>query len=264
VLLAVAPNATAAAELVVTPGGIVRWTAPGIERCRLEDREYPPRRDGGTVACFLPVDLLATGTLRATREVEGRTEELALRVAPYPYDVQRLTIEDKRRVDPEPEDLARIERENARVTPLWQREGPPHTALPLGSPLEKPPSAGRFGAKRILNGQPRSPHAGADYAAPQGTPVLAAADGEVLLAEEHFFSGNAIYLDHGDGLITMYFHLHEIFAKPGQRVTRGAVIGTVGATGRVTGAHLHFAVRWHGARVDPALLLQPVEKLPAP
>jgi murein DD-endopeptidase MepM/ murein hydrolase activator NlpD len=178
--------------------------------------------------------------------------------------VQRLTIEDTRRVDPEPADLVRIEKENARIAPLWERDGPPRSPLPLGSPLEKPPTAGRFGAKRILNGQPRSPHGGADYAAQQGTPVLAAADGEVVLAEEHFFSGNCVFLDHGDGLLTMYFHLHEIFVKPGQQVTRGAVIGTVGATGRVTGPHLHFAVRWRGARVDPALLLQPPARLPAP
>lgn len=244
------------------PGSIVRWAAPGIERCELEGRAFLPRRDADETACFLPVDLLATGTLLARRVIGEEVEDLSLRVGDYPYAVQRLTITDTRRVDPEPADLERIERESARVTPLWKLDGPPRTPLPLGSPLEKPPAAGRFGAKRILNGQPRSPHAGADYSANQGTPVLAAADGEVKLAEEHFFSGNAIYLDHGDGLLTMYFHLHEIFVKPGQAVTRGAVIGTVGSTGRSTGPHLHFAVRWRGARVDPALLLQPVEKLP--
>jgi murein DD-endopeptidase MepM/ murein hydrolase activator NlpD len=262
-LLAGAASPVVAAEATVKPGSVVRWSAPGIERCELEGRTFLPRRDGDETACFLPVDLLATGTLRATRVVAGKAEELSLRVGDYPYAVQRLTITDTRRIDPEPADLERIERESARVTPLWKLDGPPRAPLPLGSPLEKPPAAGRFGAKRILNGQPRSPHGGADYSANQGTPVLAAADGEVKLAEEHFFSGNAIYLDHGDGLLTMYFHLHEIFVKPGQQVTRGAVIGTVGSTGRSTGPHLHFAVRWRDARVDPALLLQPVERLPA-
>jgi murein DD-endopeptidase MepM/ murein hydrolase activator NlpD len=264
VLLSLLALPSQAAELTVRPGSIVRWAAPGIESCGLEGRTFPPRRDGGETTCFLPIDLLATGTLRASRVVGARTEELSLRVGPYPYDVQRLTITDTRRVDPEPEDLARIERESARTAELWRLDGPPRTALPLAAPLERPPAAGRFGAKRILNGQPRSPHAGADFAASQGTPVLAAADGAVALAEEHFFSGNAIFLDHGDGLVTMYFHLHEIFVKQGQTVTRGAVIGTVGATGRVTGPHLHFAVRWRGARVDPALLLASPRELPSP
>lgn len=261
--LGLAAAAPPAAEVTVAPGAVVRWPAPGIERCQLADRVFAPRQEEATSVCYLPIDLLATGTLRATRIVGDRTEELSLRVGAYPYAVQRLTITDTRRVDPEPADLERIERESARVAPLWLLDGPPRADLPFRAPLEKPPAAGRFGAKRILNGQPRSPHAGADYAVPQGTPVLAAADGEVKLAEEHFFSGNAIYLDHGDGLVTMYFHLHEIFVQPGQRVTRGAVIGTVGSTGRSTGPHLHFAARWRGARVDPMLLLQPVERLPA-
>ncbi|MEM1250263.1 MAG: M23 family metallopeptidase, partial [Acidobacteriota bacterium] len=129
--------------------------------------------------------------------------------------------------------------------------------LPLAQPLERLPRGGRFGARRIINGEPRSPHTGADYAANQGTPVLAAADGVVRLAEEHFFGGNSVFLDHGDGLITMYLHLHEIFVDPGESVTRGSVIGTVGSTGRSTGPHLHFGIRWRGARVDPAFLLQP-------
>ncbi|HVS16088.1 MAG TPA: M23 family metallopeptidase, partial [Thermoanaerobaculia bacterium] len=95
-----------------------------------------------------------------------------------------------------------------------------------------------------------------------GTPVLAAGDGVVALADELFFSGNSIFLDHGDGLVTMYFHLHEVFVAPGESVTRGAVIGTVGSTGRSTGPHLHFGARWRGARVDPALLLGAVERYP--
>ena len=103
---------------------------------------------------------------------------------------------------------------------------------------------------------PRSPHTGADYAANQGTPVLAAEAGTVRLAEEHFFSGNSIFIDHGDGLVSMYFHMHELFVSPGDRVTRGAVIGTVGSTGRSTGPHLHFGLRWRGARIDPRPLFE--------
>ncbi|MCY3927496.1 MAG: M23 family metallopeptidase [Acidobacteria bacterium] len=119
------------------------------------------------------------------------------------------------------------------------------------------PAGGRFGAKRIINGEPRSPHTGADYAVPRGTPVLAVGDAVVALTGEFFFSGNAVFLDHGNGLISMYFHLHEVFVKQGEEVTRGSRLGSVGSTGRSTGPHLHFGIRWQGARVDPALLLGP-------
>jgi murein DD-endopeptidase MepM/ murein hydrolase activator NlpD len=88
--------------------------------------------------------------------------------------------------------------------------------------------------------------------------VLAAEDGVAVLVADHFFAGNSVYLDHGGGLITMYFHLGRVDVGPGQHVTRGSVLGVVGATGRATGPHLHFGVRWHGARVDPALLLGPI------
>ncbi|HVS66762.1 MAG TPA: M23 family metallopeptidase [Thermoanaerobaculia bacterium] len=244
--------------LTAPPASVVRWAGNAIERCTFDGRTFPPR-DG---ACLLPVDLLATGTLTAERVRAGVTETLAIEVGAYPYPVQRLTIDDPRRTNPNAEDLARIERESARIAELWTLDGAAHGQLPLSPPLEALPPGGRFGAKRIINGNPSSPHSGLDYAANQGTPVLAAGDGAVRLAEEHFFAGNSVFLDHGDGLVTMYFHLHEIFVEPGEKVTRGAVIGTVGSTGRSTGPHLHFGARWRGARIDPALLLGPVERYP--
>ena len=257
-LLAGALLASAATTVTAPPASVVRWPGDGIERCTFNGRSYPPR-DG---ACLVPVDLLATGTLRAERVRAGVTESLAIEVGEYPYAVQRLTIDDPRRTNPSAEDLERIERESATIAALWSLDGGAHAQLPLAAPLERLPKGGRFGAKRIINGNPSSPHSGMDYSANQGTPVLAAGDGVVKLAEEHFFAGNSIFLDHGDGLLTMYFHLHEIFVEPGERVTRGAVVGTVGSTGRSTGPHLHFGARWRGARVDPALLLGPVERYP--
>ncbi|MBI4593267.1 MAG: M23 family metallopeptidase, partial [Candidatus Rokubacteria bacterium] len=112
-----------------------------------------------------------------------------------------------------------------------------------------------FGARRVINGQPRAPHTGADYAAPPGTPVVAANDGHVALVAEHFFPGRLVVLDHGLGLYTLYFHLADVRVAPDERVSRGHPIGTVGATGRATGPHLHFGVQVGAARIDPAALL---------
>jgi murein DD-endopeptidase MepM/ murein hydrolase activator NlpD len=242
-----------AAPPTVTPGTVVRWPGTRIDSCAVADRSWAPTSG----ACFFPVDLLARGSLRLERRRAGRGESLTVRIGSYPYPEQRLEVED-RMVDLSQEDLARVERENREIAALWQRESLPRFTLPLAAPLSSLPAGGRFGARRIFNDQPRSPHGGADYSAPAGTPVLAADEGVAVLVADHFFGGNSVYLDHGGGLITMYFHLGRVDVAAGQRVARGAVLGAVGATGRATGPHLHFGVRWHGARVDPALLLGPV------
>jgi murein DD-endopeptidase MepM/ murein hydrolase activator NlpD len=166
-------------------------------------------------------------------------------------------------VDLSPSDQARVARENARIAPLWETEGPPGFLLPLAPPLPPGFKGERFGSRRVFNNQPRSPHNGIDFKAPAETPVTAPADGTVVLAEEHFFAGNSVFVDHGDGLVSMVFHLARIEVSVGQQVKRGQVIGHVGSSGRATGPHLHFGVRWHGARIDPSLLLGPPEHLPS-
>ena len=110
---------------------------------------------------------------------------------------------------------------------------------------------GAFGRRRVINGRPRNPHSGEDIAAPTGANVLATNDGIVRLTVDHFFSGKGIFVDHGLGLHSMYFHLSEISVVEGQFVRRGEVIGQVGASGRATGPHLHWGIRLNGARVDP-------------
>lgn len=252
VLAIVAPPLAAQ---TAAPGSLVHWPGEGVERCLVRDRAFAPTVVAGEPGCLVPVGLTRTADVIAERDRDGLRERLHIGLGEYPYSVQRLEIKDRSRVDLSPENLARVQRENAMIGKLWGRQGKPRFSLPLGAPLENMPAGGRFGAKRIINGEPRSPHTGADYAVPQGTPVLAVDNAVVALAGEFFFSGNAVFLDHGNGLISMYFHLHEVFVEQGDEVSRGRLIGTVGSTGRSTGPHLHFGVRWQGERVDPALLL---------
>jgi murein DD-endopeptidase MepM/ murein hydrolase activator NlpD len=238
----------------VPPGSVVTWPGERIERCGMSGAKWDPLAG----ACWYAVDLLApAGTLELGRWRGGVLETRRVRVADYPYSVQHITLADDSRVDLSAEDLARVRRESASIGGLWLRRGEARFRLPLAEPLERLPEGGRFGSRRFFNGRPRSPHSGADYAAVTGTTVLAAAAGEVALTGEFFFSGGSVFLDHGDGLVTMYFHLSRVDVEQGEEVERGQIIGGVGQTGRATGPHLHFAARWRGARVDPALLLDP-------
>lgn len=250
-----APQGSAGAE--VPPGGLVQWSAPGTTGCGLAaggGERWEPVGE----TCWYPVDLLrGEGTVEVARWREGRRETARVRVTSYPYEVQHVEIEDESQVFLSEEDLARVRRENRRIGALWSRRGPRLFDLPLHPPLPRLPEGGRFGARRFFNGVPRSPHSGADYSAPEGTPVLAAAEGVVALTGDFFFSGQSVFLDHGDGLVTMYFHLSEIGVEEGDRVERGREVGEVGSTGRSTAPHLHFGVRWRGERVDPGILLEP-------
>jgi murein DD-endopeptidase MepM/ murein hydrolase activator NlpD len=175
-------------------------------------------------------------------------------VRPKHYPEQRLTIKDKRKVDPDPDDLARIAREKEETEALKRRfsAGEPQTAfaLPAAGPLSS-----RFGLRRIFNGQPRNPHAGLDVAVGTGATVRAPAGAVVAATGDFFFNGNTVFLDHGQGLITAYMHLSRIDVRPGQAVRKGDSLGAAGATGRVTGPHLHWAVILNNTAVDPELFL---------
>ncbi len=154
-------------------------------------------------------------------------------------------------VEPNPEQLAKAEEDSkklraifATVTPekLWSGR--------FRIPLDGVTTGGNFGRRRVLNGQPGSPHTGVDFPVPTGTPVHAAQAGRVVLAEELYFPGNTVLIDHGLGVYTLYGHFSEIDVKPGDLVEKGAVLGKVGATGRVTGPHLHWGLTINRARVN--------------
>ena len=184
------------------------------------------------------------------------TVDVPFQVVDKRYRTQHLTIKNQRQVDPAPEDLKRIEAEQVRSDAALSRfttDGTPVFALQ--SPVEGLRSDS-YGSRRVFNGQPRSPHSGMDIAAAKGTPIRSPAAGTVVEAGNFFFNGNTLYIDHGFGLVTMYCHLDEIKVKVGDRLATGDLLGTVGATGRVTGPHLHWGVALNRAMVDPGLFLE--------
>ena len=194
------------------------------------------------------------GTARIRVQGESGERELAYTIAPKRYTEQHLKV-SPRTVDLSPEDLARHERERAHQQGVIAT----FSAPPAGEPHMRPPTPGRrsssFGLRRFFNGQPRNPHSGMDIAAPTGTPVVAPLAATVIDTGDYFFNGHTVWLDHGGGLLSMMCHLSRIDCKVGDRLAVGQRLGTVGATGRVTGPHLHWTVSLNRASVDPALFI---------
>ncbi len=190
---------------------------------------------------------------------DGTEETRVLEIARREYDIQRIDGLPPQKVEPSEEDLKRIRKESALVARARNRDDE-RTDFLSGWvwPVEGRIS-GVYGSQRILNGEARRPHFGVDIAAPEGTPVKAPADGIVtLIHPDMFFSGGTLILDHGYRLSSSFLHLSRIRVKEGDRVRRGDIIAEVGATGRVTGAHLDWRINWAKERVDPQLLVPPM------
>lgn len=186
---------------------------------------------------------------------EGASRELAYTITPKRYSEQRLTV-PPRTVDLSPKDQARYERERAHQAMVMATfsEPPPQTSLRMRVPVPGRRSSS-FGLRRVFNGQARNPHSGMDIAAGTGTPVVAPLPARVIDTGDYFFNGQTVWLDHGGGLLSMVCHLSAIDVKTGDTLKTGERLGAVGATGRVTGPHLHWGVMLNRTMVDPALFL---------
>lgn len=209
-------------------------------------------RDGSRWTAIVGVALDATAG-HASVAVNGESD-IDFEIQAHAYREQRLSV-DKSFVTLGEKELERVGRERKIIDAAldnWRDAA--FDNVSLESPVDGPRSSS-FGLRRFFNGQPRSPHKGMDIAAAKGTAIAAPRDGVVTATGNYFFNGNTVIIDHGQGLVTMYCHLSEISIKEGQAVASGDAIGAVGATGRVTGPHLHFGTYLNGTAVDPALLL---------
>ncbi|MCX7354562.1 MAG: M23 family metallopeptidase [Alphaproteobacteria bacterium] len=240
-----------------TQGGLVQGRAAPGSTVTMDGERVPVAEDG--------LFLLGFGRDAPPRvdvaivEKTGTIWHRTFNVKPRRYDVQRVNGLPEQTVTPDPEGLKRIAADREQIVAVRNQE----TLVPFFlSGFQWPaigPISGVFGSQRILNGQARAPHNGVDVAAPVGTPIVAAADGMVVLAEpDMILTGKTVLIDHGLGLTTNYLHMSELDVKPGDRVAKGQMIGRIGATGRVSGPHLHWGATLHQTAIDPALLVGPM------
>lgn len=204
----------------------------------------------------IPLEAKAGSRLPLVIERAGREPStLKFAIGPKQYATQRLTVKPGQ-VELSPEDLARYEIERVHLSEMRKTftDSAPDS-LTLMQPCEGPRST-TFGQRRFFNGQSRNPHNGMDIPAAEGAPIVAAGEAKVIDVGDYFFSGNTVILDHGQGFLTLYAHLSAVEIAVGDRVATGAQIGRVGATGRVTGPHLHFSVFLNSVAVDPGLFLR--------
>jgi murein DD-endopeptidase MepM/ murein hydrolase activator NlpD len=244
----------------VVPGGVARVSLgahPRAPRARAGSERVLVMRDGAAWVALVGIALTSEPGVTLWVEAEspeGQVERHPIKVNSKAYAAQYLKVKPGQ-VELSADDLARFERERAHlagVIKTFSEEAPSNLAMMQPTPGRRSSS---FGLRRYFNGEARSPHNGMDIAAAQGTPVIAATAGRVIDIGDYFFSGRTVIVDHGAGLLSLYAHLSDVNVRDAQNVAAGATIAKVGATGRVTGPHLHFSVYLNAVAVDPALFL---------
>ena len=246
------------------PGGIARLTlgkiTPGTPapRAWLAEQAVWVAPDRGEWVAIVGIALDTPPGLQELRIDEGTAERvLRFEVMPKRYPEQRITLKDTSKVTLSPADETRALAEIAEIQALkrhWRESQ--ETDGDLRLPAEGRIS-GLFGRRRVFNGEPRAPHSGLDLAIPRGTPIKAPAAGSILAATDYFFNGKTVFVDHGNGLITLMCHLDRIDVAPGERVVAGQTLGRTGMSGRASGPHLHWSVVLNGVMTDPVLFLDP-------
>lgn len=258
-LLLSAAETSALPEQALVPGGIALLQLPDYRpdtRVYFNDKRVAVFPHKNTWYAMAGIGLSTTpGEYEfSIRQADGLTLNTKIKVGSKKYEEQHLTIKNKRKVNPNKQDTERIVAESKRkkkAKRLFTESTPKVDFIwPVTGHISS-----IFGLRRFFNEQERRPHSGLDIAAPEGTPIKATADGTVIDAGDFFFSGNMIYLDHGQGVVSLYAHLSEIDVKPGDQIKQGEIIGKVGQTGRVTGPHLHFAVISNQTLIDPVFML---------
>lgn len=251
----------------MVPGGVaVVATGTNAISAKFDDERVMLAEYEGEQYAVIGIPLSARpGSHQLTlTSASGATETLSFTVTDKQYVEQRLTITNERQVNPNNDDMVRINRESAEMNAAfssWDETLEP--VMQMRVPTEGPRSSS-FGLRRFFNDQPRAPHSGMDIAAPEGTPIYAPAPGIIRATGDYFFNGNTIIIDHGHGLITLYCHMNTIDVQVGAHVQAGEQIGKVGQTGRVTGPHLHWSINLNNVRVDPALFIAEETSAEAP
>lgn len=239
------------------PGGVAVVPLPDTEAPAKVRYQGKPvltvREDGKRWIAVVGIPLTAKpGTQHIETE---RGERLAFTIRPREYEAQHITLRNQQQVTPDAARLKRIQRElDEQLAAYRQFSARQPSNLLFDRPVDGRLSSA-FGLRRFFNGEERNPHSGLDFAVPSGTPIKAPAAGRVILVGDYFFNGKTVFVDHGQGLISMFCHLSAIDVKVGDELARGGHVGKVGATGRATGPHLHWNVSLNDARVDPAIFI---------
>ncbi|OAI51947.1 hypothetical protein AYO46_01075 [Betaproteobacteria bacterium SCGC AG-212-J23] len=253
-MLAAALPAAAAGAV---PGGVAKVRVENGAQATLDGNRVLVMRESKGWVAIAGVPLSAAPGEKLSLQVrypDQRFKQLEITVTRKKYPSQRLSVpRDQAELDPEQMKRYEQEREHLQEVLRTFSESPP-ASLAMREPVSGRRS-GSFGSRRIINGEPRSPHSGMDIAADNGTPIAAANAGRVIDVGEYLFLGRTVILDHGQGLLSLYAHLSEVNAAPAETVAAGKIIGKVGTSGRATGPHLHFSIYLNTAAVDPAYFL---------